>query len=271
MLNLLQHDFAKPLHVAARYAAGMSNLYSIKEIRHRNLQRIVDAWKREHGHGAQRLLAHRLNMAPSQLGQYQGRRREIGDAVARRMEQELGLARNALDTLWTEDPEVPEDSGKNAFTEVLMLGQPPATYSASPAPEVDVPFHPSLRASAGRGITNGEPREPLFLKFRAESLRRRGIDSASAMVIYAAGDSMEPIISSGDTIMFDRSRTDLVDGRLYVIEIDGEALVKRLHRRPGNRVLVQSENPAYPAYEVAADTDGFRVLGQVVWGAGWLS
>lgn len=245
-------------------------MYSIKDIRHRNLLRIVDAWKRHHGHGAQRLLAQRLNMAPSQLGQYQGRKRDIGNAVARRIEEELALERNALDTLWTEDPDVPEDS-RNTFTEVAMLREPQATYLALPVPEVDVPFHPSLRASAGRGITNQEPREPLFLKFRAESLRRRGIDAASAMVIYAAGDSMEPIISSGDTIMFDQSRTDLVDGRLYVIEIDGEALVKRLHRRPGNRVLVQSENPAYPAYEVAVDADGFRVLGQVVWGAGWLS
>lgn len=137
--------------------------------------------------------------------------------------------------------------------------------------EVEVKFLPRRRASAGPGAENSDPAEQaLGLRFRAESLRRKGIDHRHATVIYADGDSMEPLIGDGDTILFDTSRTAVTDGGIYVIEIDHEAMVKRLQRRPGGRLLVQSENPAYPPYEIEAGQHGFRVLGQVMWTAGWV-
>lgn len=144
--------------------------------------------------------------------------------------------------------------------------------SAGRSAEVEVKFHRRASASAGPGRSNGDTEEePLGLRFRAESLKRRGIDHDCAMVIYADGDSMEPLIGDGDTILFDTSKKDVQDGRIYVIEIDDETLVKRLHRRPGGRILVHSENPAYAPYEVSSgDAAHFRILGRVMWGAGWL-
>lgn len=171
-------------------------------------------------------------------------------------------------------------SALGVTAEELQVGEPrPHDFVTVRAPvdpngataEVEVKFLPRKRASAGPGAENSDPAEQaLGLRFRAESLRRKGIDHRFATVIYADGDSMEPLIGDGDTILFDTSRTAVTDGGIYVIEVDHEAMVKRLQRRPGGRLLVQSENPAYPPYEIEAGQHGFRVLGQVMWTAGWV-
>lgn len=135
--------------------------------------------------------------------------------------------------------------------------------------DVMVKFLPSKTASAGYGSSNGPEDSSLGLRFSGRSLRKQGIDPDDALIIFARGDSMEPDIRDGDTIMFDRSRLSIRDGKKYVIEVEGEELVKVLHKRPGGVVFVQSLNPAYPAYEVRPDQGGFRILGEVVWTAGW--
>lgn len=275
VLNPGQQHLAKPRALATRYALAMS-MQTSKDIRRANLRMAVDHWL--HQGKKQKEVALQLGVADSYLTQMLSGFRGIGDSAARKLESSLGMQRGALDAQWESwDSVAPSAPGR--AHEAAKVEEPAATYAAIPvaAPngdersaEVNIPFFPRIRAAAGHGITNEHQGEPLHLKFREVSLRRRGINVASAMVIYAEGDSMEPLIGSGDTIMFDRSKTDIVDGKLYVIEVDDEALVKRLHRRPGGRVLVQSENPAYPAYEVPLQSDGFRVLGRVVWGAGWL-
>lgn len=250
------------------------SMQTSKDIRRANLRLAVDHWLAQGK--KQKEVALQLGLADSYLTQMLSGFRGIGDSAARKLEGSLGLERGALDAKWDSWDSAAHGSSRE---EGAGVGQPTATYAAIPvatpngderSAEVNVPFFPRIRAAAGYGIKNEHQGEPLHLKFREVSLRRRGIDVDSAMVIYAEGDSMEPLIGSGDTIMFDRSKTDIVDGKLYVIEVDDEALVKRLHRRPGGRVLVQSENPAYPAYEVPIQSEGFRVLGRVVWGAGWL-
>lgn len=149
----------------------------------------------------------------------------------------------------------------------------PAPGGGSEDDDVMVRFLPDRHASAGHGSVNDTPEgsEPLGLRFSARSLRKKGIPPEKAFIIYARGDSMEPDISDGDAILLDTSRAGQIkDGRPYVIEVDGEESVKILHRRPGGVVLVQSKNSDYPPYEVSMTQDGFRVLGEVMWTAGWL-
>ncbi|MCB1934146.1 MAG: LexA family transcriptional regulator [Candidatus Accumulibacter sp.] len=254
------------------------SLPTSKQIRRANLAALAQHYKKR---GRKRRdLAVDLDMSESFLSQLLSGSSNIGDALAAKLEDRIGLVRGAFDSPWASFAEISTSPTFAASERRPNVSEPSATYAAIPimstsngdeaSAQVFVPFYPRVRAAAGRGITNNDQGEPLQLAFRAASLRRRGIDTASAMVIYADGDSMEPLIGDGDTIMFDRSKTDIVDGKLYVIEVDHDALVKRIHRRPGGRLLVQSENPAYPAYEVTLESQGFRVLGRVVWGAGWL-
>lgn len=87
-------------------------------------------------------------------------------------------------------------------------------------------------------------------------------------ILEAAGDSMEPTIRDGDVIMIDVAVEDLVSGRIYVVELAGELLVKRIQRRVNGNLLVLSDNSRYPPEEVPAEAGKrLRIIGEVVWRA----
>ena len=73
------------------------------------------------------------------------------------------------------------------------------------------------------------------------------------------GDSMQGAeIFNGDILVVDRSVTPR-HGHVVVAFLNGERLVKRLHKRAG-RVALIAENPAYPVIELH---DGAEL---VIWG-----
>ena len=136
----------------------------------------------------------------------------------------------------------------------------PRGYSA--VPEIDV------RASAGPGAWNEEldqtketwlfPDPLIRHEFRArpEDLRMITVD----------GDSMDPLLSSGDQILIDVSRQVPVPPGIFVIW-DGMGLVaKRIEHVPHSdppKVVLKSLNPDYDSYERAAEE--VRVVGRAVW------
>lgn len=259
-------------------ALNDQRMSTIADIRHANLLILI-----EEAGGVQRL-ADRLGKAQAQISQYKtrsslpsGKQRAIGDAFAREAEIACDKPRGWMDSVHGKGAAtlpfrasgsgevgaspyaIAEDSAE--YVEVPVLG----TVDRGADAEVEVPFYTGVSAAAGAGVNNGDAeQQAVKLRFRALSLRRKGIDPAHARVIYVKGDSMEPLMSDGDQIMFDASRTAIRDGELYVIRVDRDEMVKRLHKRPGDRVVVQSENPAFAPYEVGLRDPGFAVLGQVV-------
>lgn len=93
---------------------------------------------------------------------------------------------------------------------------------------------------------------------------RRNPDNLA--VIEAWGDSMAPTIGDGDVLMLDIQPDGLKTGRIYVVEVDGELLVKRIQRRMTGQVVVLSDNAAYAPEELSReDVQQLRVIGEVVW------
>ena len=81
----------------------------------------------------------------------------------------------------------------------------------------------------------------------------------STFFFAVQGDSMQGAeIFDGDILVVDRS-IRARHGHVVVAFINGERLVKRLHRR-GGRVALVAENPLYPALEIQ---DGMELE---VWG-----
>lgn len=77
------------------------------------------------------------------------------------------------------------------------------------------------------------------------------------------GDSMTGAgIHDGDLLIVDRS-LEPVTGRVVVAALDGELTVKRLQRGRG-RVMLKSENPAYPDIVVTEDRE-LQVWGVVAY------
>jgi len=82
------------------------------------------------------------------------------------------------------------------------------------------------------------------------------------------GDSMEPTLEHGDVALFDRTQISPTKQGIYVIRIEDEICVKRLHYDPGKRSLTLiSDNKTYPPIEIK-DLDTIAIIGRVLWSAG---
>lgn len=80
------------------------------------------------------------------------------------------------------------------------------------------------------------------------------------------GDSMAPIINPGDIVGIDRQPLTRrgVHGRLVAARVDEGVTIKRAEVAE-NGLVLRAENPAYPAFIVAApDVEG-AIIGVVVW------
>lgn len=138
------------------------------------------------------------------------------------------------------------------------------------------PDWPSITAtlqgvSLGGGMAPDEYAETHKLKFRAESLQRKGLRPNSLMVYYGRGDSMEPRIRDGDAILVDTTDHRVVNNHIYFIQHNGHFFAKRLQRH-GPVTLIVSDNTNDPQWRmpvVVQESDDFEVIGKVRWIGSW--
>lgn len=123
-----------------------------------------------------------------------------------------------------------------------------------------------VSASAGNGSVAMSEEADGMLAFRAEWLRRRGINPKMASALTANGDSMEPTIRDGDTLLVDRSIDRVKDNGIYVVVIGGLLVVKRVHTSMDGSITLLSENSVYPPETVKGDAVNDLVFaGRVMW------
>lgn len=107
-----------------------------------------------------------------------------------------------------------------------------------------------------------------MVAFSDKWLRDRHITPKAARMLTAKGDSMEPTIRSGDTLIIDTSITMAVDSAIYVIVYGGLLLVKRLFMLHDGGVVLSSDNKSvYGRDEEIAPSalDQLHVAGRVMW------
>lgn len=131
----------------------------------------------------------------------------------------------------------------------------------------------SQPASLGTGHEPNEYAEAHKLKFRASSLRRKGLRPQHLHVYYGAGDSMEPRITEGDAILFDTSDTTPKDGAIFMIQRGREIFAKRCEILDGI-VYFRSDNPRgthtwNKARRMDNPRDPITILGRVRWIGSW--
>ena len=100
--------------------------------------------------------------------------------------------------------------------------------------------------------------------FRRDWLQRLGIDPAQCAVMRVQGESMEPAIAAGSSILVDRSRTRRRDGQVFVVRTAEGRVVKRAARgRDGGWRLASD----HPQWEPVAYPDDAEIIGRAVWTA----
>jgi len=147
---------------------------------------------------------------------------------------------------------------------------PRAGYSANDqeflaVPELDV------RLAAGRlGIENYHETEIGQILLRRSFLESFRLPIERMKIVYAEGDSMEPVIrNEGPMLFYEEMVTDtrLIDGRtVYAINYGGKMIVKCIQRERDGTLLAKSLNPAYDAFPLEKD-DGRDVciVGRILW------
>jgi phage repressor protein C with HTH and peptisase S24 domain len=137
-------------------------------------------------------------------------------------------------------------------------------------PEGEFVFVPRLRInlSAGHGSDQVEIEfvQAQPQAFRADWIRKERLHPNRLASMYATGDSMQPSIFDGDSLVVDTSQTEVIDGRVYALWYEGGERVKRLYRIPGGGLRIHSDNAAeYPAILLDKDHVGhIRIVGRVV-------
>lgn len=126
-----------------------------------------------------------------------------------------------------------------------------APYYASD--EIDFPFYGSVSAGTGEYLQD-EHAEPITVQATA-------VPANADYCLRVNGDSMLPMFENGD-IIFVHKQQEPSDGAIMIVDVDGEAYVKKV-RVENNQLRLVSLNPAYDDITVNNAND-MRIMGKVV-------
>lgn len=126
-----------------------------------------------------------------------------------------------------------------------------------------------VEASCGAGAMPDYEREIYALPFRRYTLRKIGVDAHHARVVRVIGNSMEPILRSGDIVGIDTSNSrPVIDGDLYAIRDGNLVRVKQLIARPDGGIIIKSFNATdYPEEQLSREEyeQRIHIIGRVFW------
>ena len=125
---------------------------------------------------------------------------------------------------------------------------------------------PKVRArlSAGGGSFEVGSEIEGYYAFRKDWLTTKGnIKKMVLMDIF--GNSMEPELKDGDTILIDESQKDILAGAVYAVGVDDTIMVKRLEKHPNKLVLLSDNKDYSPIYLQPSEIDSVRIIGKVIW------
>jgi len=109
------------------------------------------------------------------------------------------------------------------------------------------------------------------MAFKTDWLRSQLLaDPNNVSLAFVSGDSMSPKINRGDMILVDHSVVDQVAEGIWVVDIGGGPIVKKVQRLSKTKIKLRSENKEYETIIVdfKEDPEAARFIGRVVWHGG---
>lgn len=120
------------------------------------------------------------------------------------------------------------------------------------------------RLSAGGGSFEVGTEIQGYYAFQTEWLRTKG--NPECMVLMDIfGNSMEPELKDGDSVLIDESQKAILAGAFYAVGVDDTIMVKRVEKHP-NKLVLLSENRDYaPIFLGSNESQSVRIIGKVIW------
>ena len=103
--------------------------------------------------------------------------------------------------------------------------------------------------------------------YRLSWFQRHGRKPENCVTAYVDGDSMEPTLCDGDSVLIDTSDKYRIDsGHVYAFYIFDELKIKRLYRNSRGDVTVVSDNPTYEREVFRHDDESIvmNLIGRVI-------
>nr|WP_165972816.1 LexA family transcriptional regulator [Martelella mediterranea] len=131
---------------------------------------------------------------------------------------------------------------------------------------VNVRFQ-DLRVSAGPGLTVLDERNAEMIGLSRRILHELGLSPLQTLIMMVDGDSMSPTITDGAVIFVNRNERQLREGKVYVLSLAGDLVVKRIQLNfdGGITLLSDADGPAFPPRKIdPVDIEHVNVVGRVV-------
>lgn len=122
----------------------------------------------------------------------------------------------------------------------------------------------NVRVSAGFGAFNGDNQTPKKISIEKAWFHARHLKPKDCAMFLVNGDSMYPTLKDGEEIIVDRSKRELDEGKIFVINHQGAMWVKKV-RFNFNGIDLISDNSTYnPISLTTEEANSLMIIGQVV-------
>ena len=119
--------------------------------------------------------------------------------------------------------------------------------------------------SAGAGAVVNDETVTGHMKFPYRWLRNRGMRPAACRIIRVTGDSMEPTLPNGCAILVYLGSRGRQDGKVFVIRIGDDLVVKRTILDPEKGWLLVSDSPNKNTWVTRPWPEEADIIGEVRW------
>lgn len=214
--------------------------------------------------GSAEKLARATGMSARGIGQYAS-----GTSDPTRSKMLLLADAAGVNVLWLATGEGPKMKGEAEEKALVHPSLKDLTFQeGSPSPEgyIRVPRY-DVAASAGAGTLNISEQVVDYIQFKPDWIKNvLGTSAQHLSLISVKGDSMETTLSDGDIILVDTTDRHFEANAIYVLQLEGSLLVKRIQRKMDGTVVIKSDNKAYEPETVRGDmVEQLKVVGRVVW------
>ncbi|GEQ04520.1 XRE family transcriptional regulator [Staphylococcus gallinarum] len=217
----------------------------------------------------QKQLAELIDIKPSTLSDYLNLRSNPSHGVIQKIADVFGIVKSDIDTTYKEDNDIttvynqltpPRQENVLTYAEGQLKEQNKVT-SIDDYKDVNI----NLYAAAGLGTMNFD-KENLIEQVRMHVTE---VPNEYDLVARVTGDSMYPFFRDGE-IIFIKEQHYLTENMIGLVEINGEAFLKKMYKED-DRLVLESLNKdknengkaLYPKF-YADELDDVRIIGKAI-------
>ena len=119
--------------------------------------------------------------------------------------------------------------------------------------------------SAGAGAVVQDETVIGYMKFPYEWMRSRGLQALLCRIIRVTGESMEPTLPNGSAVLVNLRSKHRQDGKVFVIRIGDDLVVKRIVLDPEAGWLLVSDNPDKRTWVTRPWPQDAEIVGEIKW------